>query len=379
VMCAQAAVAMTAARLREESDQRLLRLQTLRNLDIALTASFNSQMTLSALVEQVRALPGVDATCVLTFQPGKRVLEFAAGNGFRARSIPRSQIGLGEGYAGRAALEQRTISVFDLKNETSDFVRMNLIQEEEFVLYHAIPMVANGQIKGALEVFGRTPRAFDGEHVEFLEAMATQTAVALEKVAVFESLQRSNLELTEAYDETLIRIAKALDLRDREPEGHTERVTEFTLRLARHLGVPEAELVHYRRGALLHDIGKMSIPDTVLLKSGPLSDDEWSVMKKHPSYAYELLSAIPLLRPALDIPYCHHERWDGTGYPCGLSGEQIPLSARIFALADAWDAMGVDRPYRAGWPLDKIRQHIVKNSGSHFDPNVVTAFEQMHF
>ena len=169
-----------------------------------------------------------------------------------------------------------------------------------------------------------------------------------------------------------------MDLRDHETEGHSRRVTEMTLRLARAMGLDEAELVHVRRGALLHDIGKMGIPDAILLKPGTLTDEEWQVMRRHPTYAYEMLSPIAFLRPALEIPYCHHEKWDGTGYPRGLKGEQIPLAARIFAAVDIWDALRSDRPYRKGWPEERVCEHIASLAGTHLDPAVVAAFLRDH-
>lgn len=161
---------------------------------------------------------------------------------------------------------------------------------------------------------------------------------------------------------------------DKETEGHTQRVTEITINLARTIGLSEEELVQVRWGALLHDIGKMGIPDGILLKPGPLTEEEWVAMKKHPTFAYEMLSPIHYLRQALVIPYCHHEKWDGAGYPRGLKGEQIPLVARIFAVIDVWDALNSDRPYLTAWPEDKIREHIRSLSGTHFDPQVVDEF-----
>jgi len=166
-------------------------------------------------------------------------------------------------------------------------------------------------------------------------------------------------------------------LRDKETEGHTQRVTEMTLKLARAAGISEKELVHVRRGALLHDIGKMGVPDQILLKPGKLTDEEWVIMRKHPTFAFELLSPIEYLRPAMDIPFCHHEKWDGSGYPRGLKGEQTPLSARIFAIIDVWDALLTDRPYRQGWPKEKVIEHIRSLSGTHFDPKAVELFLKM--
>lgn len=189
----------------------------------------------------------------------------------------------------------------------------------------------------------------------------------------------TNTELVLAYDTTLAGWSKALDMRDKKTEGHTLRVTEITLRLARIMGMKEDELVHVRRGALLHDIGKMGIPDSVLLKPGLLNNEEWEIMRKHPVYAYELLSPIAYLRPALDIPYCHHERWDGTGYPRGLKREDIPLAARVFAVVDVWDALRSDRPYRPAWPEEKVREYLRSQAGTLLDPKVVEVFLRMEW
>ncbi|MGQ9834321.1 MAG: HD-GYP domain-containing protein, partial [Candidatus Villigracilaceae bacterium] len=170
--------------------------------------------------------------------------------------------------------------------------------------------------------------------------------------------------------------SEALDLRD-EDKGHTQRVTDLTLRLARQMRLSEAELVHVRRGALLHDIGKMGVPDSILRKPGPLDEEEQRIMRRHPLYAFELLSKIEPLRPALEIPDCHHEKWDGSGYPRGLKGEHIPLAARIFAIVDVWDALTSDRPYRQAWSKEDALDYIVSRSGKHFDPQVVQAFVAM--
>jgi PAS domain S-box-containing protein len=210
-----------------------------------------------------------------------------------------------------------------------------------------------------------------------MNILAAQISIALENATLFDNLHTSHTELTKAYDETIEGWSHALDLRDKETEGHSQRVTDLTVRLAQHMGINSEELVHVRRGALLHDIGKMGVPDHILLKPGKLTEDEWEIMKKHPFFSYLLLAPIAYLKPALDIPYCHHEKWDGTGYPRGLIGEQIPLVARIFAVVDVWDALRSDRPYREAWPEEKVREHILSLSGTHFDPQVVDKFMQI--
>jgi putative nucleotidyltransferase with HDIG domain len=250
----------------------------------------------------------------------------------------------------------------------------SLVTAEGFVAYYAAPLIAKGQLKGVLELFHRAQFTPDADWLEFLGTLAGQAAIAIDNAQLFEQSQRLSTDLVLAYDATIEGWSRALDLRDKETEGHTQRVTELTLQLARALGMSEQELVHVRRGALLHDMGKMGVPDGILLKPGPLTDAEWEVMRQHPAFAYEMLSPIAYLRPALDIPYCHHEKWDGSGYPRGLKGEQIPLAARIFAVVDVWDALRSDRAYRAAWPEDKVREYIGEQAGKYFDPRVVAAF-----
>lgn len=372
----RAALAIINARLFAQANRRLDYLQALRNIDMAITASLDPRVTLNVFLDQVVSQLRVDAADVLLLDPHTQWLEYAAGRGFRTRAVQRTKLRLGDGYAGRCARERRIMAIPNLGEPPVDFARAGLLEGEGFAAYYAAPLIAKGQVKGVMEIFHRAPLAPDQEWMEFLEALAGQAAIALDNATLLDDLNRSNIELALAYDTTLEGWARALELRDIETAGHTVRVTEATLRLARAMGVNDRELVHVRRGALLHDIGKMGIPDSILLKPGPLTHDEWAIMRRHPEYAFELLSPIPFLRPALDIPYCHHERWDGRGYPRGLRGEQIPLAARIFAVCDVWDALRSDRPYRPAWPEERVRQHLAAEAGKHFDPRVVEAFLQ---
>jgi putative nucleotidyltransferase with HDIG domain len=249
-----------------------------------------------------------------------------------------------------------------------------LLSEEGFISYYSVPLIAKGQVKGVLDIFNRTLISPDQEWVNFLETLAGQAAIAIDNTTLLEDLHRSNIELTLAYDTTLEGWSHALDLRDKETEGHTQRVVELTLKIAKGLGMNDTELIHLRRGALLHDIGKMGIPDEILFKPGPLSNEEWIIMRRHPLMAYELLHPIVHLRPSIDIPYCHHEKWDGSGYPRGLKGEQIPLGARIFSVVDVWDALTSDRPYRKAWAAKRAMDFIKEQKGTQFDPKVVDLF-----
>ncbi|NNJ10709.1 HD domain-containing protein [Chloroflexales bacterium ZM16-3] len=242
----------------------------------------------------------------------------------------------------------------------------------ESVLF--VPMLARERVVGVLQVQSFTPGCYGMTHASMLGLAANVAAVAIENARLVNDLQRSNDELLQAYDSTLEGWSHALDLRDEETQGHSQRVTDLAVRLARAAGMSDEQVGYVRWGALLHDIGKMGVPDAVLLKPGKLDDEEWRLMRLHPVYAYNLLEPITFLRPALDIPHYHHEKWDGTGYPRGLRGEEIPLAARMFAVIDIWDALRSDRPYRPAWDEERVRAHIQGLSGSHLDPAVVDLF-----
>jgi len=279
-----------------------------------------------------------------------------------------------EGFAGRVVRERGAIYFNDLSANISSPAYTKLILEEGFISYYGVPLIAKGEIKGVLEIFQRTSLKPNPEWRYFVGILAGQAAIAIDSSLTYSNLQRSNMELGFTYDRTLEGWARALDMRDKETEGHSVRVAEMTLQLARVLAVGDVELEQIRRGALLHDMGKIAIPDSILLKTGPLTVEEWDVMRTHPTRAYELFAPIPYLQVALEIPYCHHEKWDGSGYPRGLKGEGIPLAARIFAVVDVYDALMSDRPYRKAWSEMQVLEHILAESGTHFDPQVVKAF-----
>jgi len=362
--------------LYEATVRQLDQLQSLHDIDLAITASMDLRMTLNVLLLHVLTQLKVDAANVLLLNPHLQTLEYAAGRGFRTDALKNTRLRLGEGYAGRAALERKLVHIPDLRGRKTDFLRSPFFSAEGFVAYYGMPLIAKGQVKGVLEIFHRAPLAAGPDWVNLLETLTGQTAIAIDNSQLFDNLQRSNMDLVLAYDATIKGWSRALDLRDRETEGHTQRVTELTERLARAMDISEAEIVHIRRGALLHDIGKMGVPDGILLKPDKLTDDEWVLMRKHPQFGFDMLAPITYLKPALDIPFCHHEKWDGSGYPRGLKGEQIPLAARLFAVVDVWDALRSDRPYREAWPEEKALEYIHAESGKHFDPQVVKVFER---
>ncbi len=371
------AIALHTARLFTATQRQLQRLTALHAIDVAISSSLDLRITLNILLDQLTALLHLDAADILMLDSGAQTLEYAAGRGFRSPEMTHTRMKLGEGLAGQAALKNHIFTAAVLSpTETSDR-RAPLLAAEGIQAYSAAPLVTKGQVKGVLEIFHRAPQEMDAEWQDFLETLAGQVAVAIDNAALVSQLQRTNLELTLAYDRTLEGWSLALSIRDKDTEDHTRRVTELTVQLARAMGLSDAELVQVRRGALLHDIGKLGIPDGILLKTGPLDEGEREVIQRHPIYAYEMLKSIDFLAPARDIPYCHHERWDGTGYPRGLKGEEIPLGARIFSVIDVWDSLCHDRPYRKAWPVEKAREYIQAHSGQYFDPHVVQVFLKM--
>jgi len=373
----QAALAIINTRLYKDAHRRLEHLQALRAIDIAISSNHDLQKTLNVLLDQITKQLQVDAAVILLLDETKGQLEFGASHGFQTLTLRYTSLRVGEGMAGRAAQQRQIAHIRDLRIDPQTLVNAPSLAREGFVSYYAAPLLAQGKVKGVIEIFHRAVLDPDKEWLDFLEAIAGQAAIAIESTTLFKDLQRTNEELSKAYDSTIEGWSHALDLRDKETEGHTLRVTELTLRLAKAFGLSAAELIHMRRGALLHDIGKMGVPDRILLKDGPLTEAEWDIMRQHPVSAHEMLLPIQYLRSALDIPYCHHEKWDGTGYPRGLKGEEIPLGARIFAIADVWDAVTSDRPYRRAWSRDKALAHIQEGNGKHFDPLVVETFIKM--
>ncbi|MCQ3939134.1 MAG: hypothetical protein DPW18_19125 [Chloroflexi bacterium] len=366
---------------RKEAEGRirlhLQRITALNEIDRAISSSFDMRLSLDVLLQETLSQLKVDAACILLLNPVDQSLEFMAGKGFRSSAIHHSRLHLGTGFAGTAGLERKVVHVSNLLEAGALFTRNKLLRGEEFIEYFGVPLIAKGSLKGVLEIFHRSPLRPDPDWLNYLETLGGQAAIAVDNAQLFEGLQKSNQELITAYDATIAGWSHAMDLRDKETEGHTQRVTEITQKLAERMGVSSQEMIHIRRGALLHDIGKLGVPDHILLKPDKLTEEEWEIMRRHPANAYKMLLPINYLRPALDIPYCHHEKWDGSGYPRGLKGEQIPLAARIFAIVDVWDALRSDRPYRPGWSSEKVKDYIQEQSGKHFDPQVVEAFMKL--
>ena len=354
---------------RHYAEQRTLlqieRLKSLHTIDAAISGSLDLKVTLGVVLGELTRQLRSSGAVVRVLRPDSCMLEVAAEVDVREHGDV-GPVHLGAGIAGRAVMEARVLQCE---------ARFPGDEDSTGSLVHvAAPLIAKGRPNGVLEIWVEKEKIVDAEWFSFLEMLAGQTAIAIDNVLMFEEIQRSNLELVLAYDSTIEGWSKALELRDKETEGHTKRVTELSVQLARQMGFSESAIVQVRRGALLHDIGKMGVPDEILLKPDKLTKEEFDTMKKHTEYAFEWLSPIPFLREAIEIPYCHHEKWDGTGYPRGLKGEQIPLAARVFAVVDVFDALTVDRPYRVAMEVPEVLDYIEGQSGTHFDPRVVEAF-----
>lgn len=354
--------------------QQLRQLSALRSIDLGIASGLDLKLLLSMLLDQVSALLQIDAACILLLNHDTNSLQFSSGRGFKTGGLQSARLKVGEGFAGRVALERRMINIANLGGAFPDLRRAELVTEERFVSYYGVPLVAKGRTLGVLEVYHRSPLHPDADWLEFLNIISGQAAIAIDSAMMFRELQRSNVELGLAYDAAIDGWARTLDLRDKQPEGHTRRVADLTVRLATNLGVENKEVVHIRRGAILHDIGKVAIPDEILFKAGPLSGEEWEIMRRHPAIAVDLLSPISHLNPALEIPRCHHEKWDGTGYPDHLHGEEIPFAARLFALVDVYNALITDRPFRQAWTRQDVVNYIQSEAGRHFDPRLVPEF-----
>ncbi len=369
---------ITERKLAEDHIQRQLeRLNALRMIDLSITGNLGLHNTLDVLLEHVLLQLGASAAAILLYDARADRLEYGAGKGLCNDSpdhpLPPDPMGL----ARKVIQTGHTLHVADLGPFKDGLSLSGLLAEEGCLSYYGAPLTAKGEVLGVLEVFQREVLAPDAEWLSFLDTLAGQAAITINNAQLVESLQAANRDLTQTYDITLEAWVSLLHLRDKETEDHTQRVTQMTERLARAMGIDEAAMVHIRRGALLHDIGKVGIPDSILNKNGPLTEAERALMSQHPVYARQFLSGIKYLQQAMAIPCSHHERWDGTGYPQGLKGDEIPLEARIFAVVDVWDALSTDRAYRKAWDQERVINHIRSRSGTHFDPQIVELFLQM--
>ncbi len=361
----------------EQIRLQLSRLDSLHSIDTEILSNSDLKAILDVVLAQVKKGLG-DAVRILLYNPALNSLEYFTQFGFSTDKPAYKFLRLGKGLAGKIALERKANFIQDLSKEKETLAEMPLLPAENFHSYFGFPLLSQGKLKGVLEIFYREPTASDEVQSKFLEMLAGQAAIAIDNTTLFEELERNNMELRLAYLSTLEGWARALELRDLETLNHSRRVTQLTVELSRVMGINAEKIEDIRRGALLHDIGKIGVPDAIFKKTGPLNTEEWVEMKRHPVFAYEMLKDIDYLKPALDIPYCHHEKWDGSGYPQGLKGEEIPQFARIFALVDVYDALTHRRPYRKNtWSKKEALAYIQEQSGTHFDPQIADIFIKM--
>jgi len=368
VLADQFAVALDNARLFEETRRRTKELEALARVSAALRKASSRAEMPPIILDQVLELFRAEAVAFVARDASSGELKAELGRGawseLTGRPLPAGESAWKRASDSRRPFISAAARADRLLASVEGFTRNDALA--------CVPLVAHQSTVGLLMLARQAP--FAESDLKLLVAIADMAGNAVARATLFDELQRANVDLVQAYDATIEGWSRALELRDHETEGHAMRVTDMAVRLARVMGIAEKELIHVRRGALLHDIGKMGVPDSILLKPGRLTDEEMDVMRKHTTYAYDMLRPIAFLRPALDIPWCHHEKWDGTGYPRGLKGEAIPLVARVFAVIDVWDALRFDRPYRKAWPEDKVLEHLRSQSGTHFDPAVAEAF-----
>ncbi len=371
-MAGHAAAVIENAQLFDAERAQLRLSRTLEQVGALLTTELGLGEALERLFDLLAQVVACDSVSVQLLN-ADGTLKLASGRGFpdleRARQIVR-EIG-DQGVKRRHWSQGRPLVIPDTHSDERWIVSPGAEYIRSWI---GAPLMIKGRMIGVLNVDSRTVNTYDQAAANTVMAFANQAAVAIENARLFEKVLDHANELALAYDNTLAGWGRALEMRDELTEGHTRRVTELTLRLARAMGLSEEQIVHIHRGAILHDIGKMGIPDSILLKKSALTPEEETIMRRHPQFAYDMLYPIEFLRPALVIPLYHHEKWDGAGYPHGLKGKEIPLAARIFAVADVWDALTSDRPYRPAWSKKQARLHIQEESGKYFDPEIVKQF-----
>lgn len=361
-----------------ETRLHLSRLTALRNIDATITSSMDTVKKIENILATIQESLVVDAVDILRIDYEENSLVPIAAEGLSENFLQlQPYIKTDPILTDFRNNNELLILTKPQKNHLPVWTKSRLEGSRWIEFYGAAPMISGDRLIGVLEVYDRQPIEVDEGWLEHFRSLALQATITLENDEMVQGVQRANHELVQAYEGTLIGWARALELRDKETRGHSERMMDLTMRLGRRLGMDSQELEVIARGVLLHDIGKMGVPDYILHKPGPLTEEEWVIMRQHPQFAYNLLKNIPYLGGALDIAFCHHERWDGTGYPQGLRGEQIPFNARIFSIIDVWDALTHDRPYRPAWPEEEALNYIRSQSAIQFDPRVVKAFDKM--
>jgi PAS domain S-box-containing protein len=354
-------------------EKQLERVESLHAIDQAITGVFDIRVINRVILEEVRKGLGADAADIMHLNPLTNTLDLCGDVGLRSSFIHTRKVPTSTSIAGKVLMNRSAFEAPDLSKNPVEF-QFKDWDEEGFKAYFAHPLIVKGKPIGVMELFFRHTFYPDPEWFKFFESLAAQAAVAYDSCHTFSDLQRVKQNLSNTYNAALETWSKSLELTNIENHGHVQRVTRQTLMLAKELGIDENELPNIERGALLHDIGKLGILDEILLKKGELSDTEWHEIERHPVIAKDLLSGVNLLKDAIDIPFSHHENWDGSGYPQGLRGEAIPKAARIFAVVETYDALLSEKPYRDAWTQEKAIEYLKQERGKKFDPKIIDAF-----
>ncbi|MBS3991932.1 MAG: PAS domain S-box protein [Erysipelothrix sp.] len=360
----------------EETRDRLNHIQTLHNIDIAITNGDDIKDIFSIVLIEINKAADYKAASIILTDRENAVLRIEHSYGFGKEVNGMTLQPHHHKFFENIALKKNLYNIISL-DSIPEYDIPKYFANENFKTYYAFPLISKDIVIGILELHFDVLTQLKPKDIDFIETITSQCAVAIVNAQLFNSLEMSNQNLLAAYDATIEGWAHALDLKDEETKDHSSRVTKLTIEMAKRMNIDQDEMINIQRGALLHDIGKIGIPDSILLNKGKLSDEEWVIMRKHPVYAYDMLSKIPYLVSAIDIPYYHHEKWDGSGYPFGLRETQIPLAARIFAVIDVYDALINDRPYRKAWSKQEALDYIIDQKGKHFDPEVVNEFIRM--
>ncbi len=347
------------------------------SLLLQLSQTFNSTLNLdevlNRVMDEVIAAVHAERGFVMLYDAEGR-LSFRVARGMNQKTIEDPLFQVSRGVVEKVEREGKPIVTVDAQQDERFSSRQSIVSLGVRSIL-CVPLMNKERKLGVIYVDNRLRSGiFTTTDLELLGSIASTAAIAIDNASLYQDLQQSKQELEAAYVTTLEGWARAIELRDHETEGHTRRVTKMAVCFAEKLGIQKPDLDHIYRGALLHDIGKMGVSDAILCKPGSLTEEERTEMKKHPQYAYEMLRPILFLEPAIDIPYCHHEKWDGSGYPRGLKGAKIPMPARIFSIVDVWDALSHDRYYRKAWPKDKVASYLLEEGGKSFSPEMVQAF-----
>jgi putative nucleotidyltransferase with HDIG domain len=354
-------------------------LSTLLKVSSSLASTMDLSQVLQIAVESAVDLIGLDTGAIYTLEEG--MLRLGATVPPLPPQLPKELLLArleDHPHIQQAVSTRAPVYVRDTQTTSLSVAEKIVVDSRGLVSILYFPLLLQESVIGVfiLATTGQI-RQFSENEIDLSYILSFQVSLAIANAQLYKKAQDALKGITEAYDATLEGWSRVLDMRDQVTDEHTERVADLTVELARRIGFADSELGDIRRGALLHDIGKMAIPDAILQKPGPLDGFELAIMQTHPEKAYQILSQIDYLHPALDIPYCHHEKWDGTGYPRKLKGEEIPLTARIFAVVDVYDAITSDRPYRAAWSKEEALKYIQEQSGKHFFPEAVDAFSKM--